>query len=415
LLERFAGRLNLPRDGLLIVGLFIAFRVMILASVWPVTLIGDYGYYFALARLSDQGSWPYLHYWMEYPPIFPFLSTAVYRLVGSGEYDAYALVIGTLLTLFSAGCLIVLMRLAWRLHGEAAATRLGWVYGALAVPVIITWWQFEPITAFCILVALDRFLAGRDVPSAIATGLGAMVKLVPLLVLPAVALARSIRKTMVYGAIALLVIAAVLAPLWIAAPETTRASMLSPLSWSSWETVWALIDDNYRSGSLGWVEIHFDNALATTPVGNPSRVPDALKAIVFGAAYLAILWRVRATAATSPVHTIGIVTITYVVFLLWSKGWSPQWQMILIPLVLLLMPDRTGIGFVLVFGLVNLAEWPVLISRNQWSLVVVTILLRTLLLLVLLFELMNRLRSMGRDVEEPAGAGYGRADRAAVP
>ncbi|MGH2594132.1 MAG: glycosyltransferase 87 family protein, partial [Anaerolineae bacterium] len=348
------------------------------------------------------GLWPYLHYWMEYPPIFPFLSTVVYRLTASADYDAYTFALGTINTLFSAGNLILLMRLASRLHGEATATRLGWVYTALSVPVIISWWQFEAITAFCLLFALDRLLDGRDGSSAIATGLGVMVKLVPLLIVPVVALVRPIRKTVIYVGIVTVVVVSIIAPLFVAAPDTTRASLASPVGWSSWETVWALIDGNLRSGALSGVDSHFDIALATTPVGNPPRVPDGLKAIGFGVVYVAILWRVVRSASGASASgdasykTVGILTITYVLFLLWSKGWSPQWQMILIPLVLLMMPDASGIGFVLIFGLVNLVEWPVLISRDLWELVVVTIMFRTLLLVVLLVEIVRRCERLGK-------------------
>jgi hypothetical protein len=55
-----------------------------------------------------------------------------------------------------------------------------------------------------------------------------------------------------------------------------------------------------------------------------------------------------------------------------------------------MLPDATGIGFVLIFGLVNLVEWPMLISRGLWTPVVATIVLRTLLLVVLLIELVRR-------------------------
>ena len=413
MIDRALVRLRLPREAGWIVGLFLSFRLMMLITLRPehLTFFGDNPYHYALAQLSDLGLWPYLHYWMEYPPIFPFLSTLVYRLTASGGYDVYVLALGMINTLFGAGNLILLMRVARRLHGDATAIRLGWVYSLLFVLVIFTWWQFEIISAFCMLFALDRLLHARDVSSAIATGLGVMVKLVPLLILPAVALTRPIRKTVIYVGIVVLIVVLIVVPLFVAAPDMTRASLASPLAWSSWETVWALIDGNgNRTGLLGEIDIHFDNALATTPVGNPSRVPDWLKAIGFGVVYVAILRRIKSASGdasyrdasyrdasykdasyrAASYRTVGVLTITYVVFVLWSKGWSPQWQVNLFPLMLLMMPDASGIGFVLIFGLVNLAEWPVLISRGLWAPVTVTILLRTLLLVVLLAELVRR-------------------------
>ena len=75
-----------------------------------------------------------------------------------------------------------------------------------------------------------------------------------------------------------------------------------------------------------------------------------------------------------------------------QAGWSAPGQLILFPLILLMIPDTVGIGFVLIFGLVNLAQWPVLIPRGLWQPVIVTIVLRTLLLIILLIELVQRCR-----------------------
>ena len=165
---------------------------------------------------------------------------------------------------------------------------------------------------------------------------------------------------------------------------------------------------------LGGIDIHFDNALATTPVGNPARIPDGLKAIGFGVVYLGILrWMgvvPRARRATqdegrsarkAAFRVVGVLTITYLVFVLWLKGWSSPWQLILFPLVLLLMPNGLGIGFVLIIGLVNQAEWPVFFSRGLWVQAAAAILLRTLLLAILLIELAQRYRRMG--AEEDGG------------
>jgi len=77
-------RVDSDRRGALtlIVTLFVALRLMILAT-FPadnLTLYGDYVYYYELAAYSDQGYLPFIHYWSEYPPIFPFLSVGIYRL-----------------------------------------------------------------------------------------------------------------------------------------------------------------------------------------------------------------------------------------------------------------------------------------------------------------------------------------------
>ena len=40
----------------------------------------DFRYYHELAGLSAQGYFPGIHFWVEYPPLFPWLAVAAYQL-----------------------------------------------------------------------------------------------------------------------------------------------------------------------------------------------------------------------------------------------------------------------------------------------------------------------------------------------
>lgn len=378
------------RDVVLIVVLFVALRLMWLITSSPdhLTLFGDYPYYYELASFSDQGQWPFIHYWSEYPPIFPFLSMGVYQIarLTRGGYPAFAYLLGLIMLAFNTGNLILVMRLARRLHGGGAAVRLGWVYSVLFVPLVYTWWNFDALTAFTCLLALDLLLGGREMWSAVAVGLGALVKLVPLLVVPLVVRTRPWRRWLAYGVVIAAVVLVVATPLLLVGGPMAQVSFLAPGGWSSWETVWALIDGNLRTGLLGGTDLHFDVSKATTPVGNPSRVPEWLKLFGFGCLYAIIWWKAQ---TREPRQQIALVSATFVVFFLWSKGWSPQWQTILFPLLLLALPLRRSVLFILVLSVVNLAEWPVFLSRGMDQWLYLTIPLRTLLFILLLVELVQ--------------------------
>jgi hypothetical protein len=71
------------RDFFLLALLFTSFRLLSLLLFEPGGFILDWsGYYVPGANfveLSDRGYYPVLHYWMEYPPLFPWLSVLVYR------------------------------------------------------------------------------------------------------------------------------------------------------------------------------------------------------------------------------------------------------------------------------------------------------------------------------------------------
>ena len=109
-----------------ILALFLVFRLMMLVTFLPddLTRFGDYPCYYSLARFSDDGHLPFIHYWWEHLPVFPFLSIAVYylsRLVSSGSYEAYVYLFGGLMAAFDTGSLWLFLRLARRLWGEERA------------------------------------------------------------------------------------------------------------------------------------------------------------------------------------------------------------------------------------------------------------------------------------------------------
>jgi hypothetical protein len=378
----------------IIVVLFVALRLMILATVPAenLTLYGDYAYYYELASYSDQGYLPFIHYWSEYPPVFPLLSVGVYqlaRLFGEG-YHVYVYLMGLLMLGFSTGNLVLFLRLARRLRGDEAVERLGWVYSVLFVPLVYTWWNFDALTVFFLLLTLELVLSGHERWSAVAMGVGVLVKLMPLLVFPAVVRTHPWRRWSIYGLVVTAVVVAVVVPLLLIGGPVALASFRSPAVWSSWQTVWALLDGNVRTGLLVVPADHFDPVAATTPIGNPALVPAWTRLVVFGLIYAGVFWKAR--LRDGPRRLAAFVCLTFVLFFLWSKGWSPQWQTLLFPLLLLALPLRRGVLFILALSFVDLAEWPVLLSRglDQW--LYLTVVLRTGLFALLAVELWRRVR-----------------------
>jgi hypothetical protein len=403
-----------------IIVLFVALRLMVLAT-FPadnLTLYGDYVYYYELAAYSDQGYLPFIHYWSEYPPVFPFLSVGVYQLARrfGGDYHVYVYLMGLLMLAFNTASLVLFLRLARRLRGDEAAERLGWVYSVLFVPLVYTWWNFDALTLFSLLLALELLLCGRERWSAVVMGVGALIKLVPLLLFPAVVRVLPERRWLAYGLVVAAVVGAVALPLLVIGGPMAMASFRSPTGWSSWQTVWALLDGNLCTGLLGAPADHFDLAKATTPVGNPAWVSGWISLVIFGLIYAGIFWKARlreasvnprpepatslaesarpeGSAEPSPRRLVSFVCITFLLFFLWSKGWSPQWQTLLFPLLLLVLPLRRSVLFILALSFVNLAEWPVLLSRglNQW--LYLTVPLRTGLFVLLVAELWPRVKT----------------------
>ena len=62
---------------------------------------------------------------------------------------------------------------------------------------------------------------------------------------------------------------------------------------------------------------------------------------------------------------------------------EPAWLLYLLPLILLTLPERLALLLSGLLVLVNLLEWPLLLSRGMFTALPLTILLRTFLLLLL--------------------------------
>ncbi len=374
--------------------LFVALRLMMLMTFPPdnLTLFGDYVYYYDLAAYSDEGYLPFIHYWSEYPPVFPFLSVVVYQVghLFGGGYHVYVYLLGLLMIGVNGVNLYLFYRLARRLRGEETAERLAWVYSVLFIPLIYTWWNFDALTVLALLLSLEMWFGGRERWSAAAMGAGALVKLLPVLIFPAIVRTVPPRRWMTYGLVAAAVIALVVGPLLLVGGEMARVSFLSPMLWDSWQTVWALLDGNLDTGLLGGAAIHFDPAQAVATGRRPALVPESLKLALFGAVYGLLFF--RASLGESLRRFVAFVNLTLVIFFLWSKGWSPQWQTLLFPLLLLSLPLHRSVLFILTLSFVNLAEWPVLLSRgmNEW--LYLTVPLRTGLLVLLAADLWKGVR-----------------------
>jgi hypothetical protein len=183
---------------------------------------------------------------------------------------------------------------------------------------------------------------------------------------------------------------AIFLPFAIASPSYTLASLRSQASKSSWQTVWALIDGNYTTGLFGPVADHLDPAKAGLQLHNPSRIPWFITVPLFALIYLYLFSRPMDTKNKGGL--LSFTGMTLCLFFLWSKGWSPQWQVMLIPLILLIFPNGHGALYCLVLGFVNFLEWPVILSRGFNRFLMVTVPIRTLLMLLLLLEFYRQSR-----------------------
>lgn len=358
-------------DFRLLLILFVSFRALLLIAYQPfviegiergITAGGDFQTYYQLAALSDSVGMPFVDWWSEFPPVWSHVQTLLYQLQGANvSYTNFAMLVGVLMLIFEVGNLALVRAIGGKLYGGGTGMMLAWIYALLVAPLIFTFWTFEPLVAFFLLLGLWWLLNKRDTHSALAAGFGALIKFTPALLLGAVWRWRTPQNAAKYTAIALGLFALVYLPFFLRDAEMTLPSLTAQFNKASYQTVWALLDGNYRTGNFGPVEERLDPANANRVQGNPAVIPGWLRLAAAAGIGLFVFLQTRRLDDKGLVAFVGI---TLLIFFLQSQGWSPQWLTQIIPLVLLAFPTRNGVLVIVLLSAVTFAEYPFLFIRT---------------------------------------------------
>lgn len=391
-----------PANFGLIVALFVVFRLLTLFLLRPGGFIrdwSDFDTYFGIAALSDYGLYPFLHFWLEWPPLIPWLAVGTYRLSlllppwGDDPRLWFILITGGVFLLFEVGNLLLLARLARRIYENPNTTaRVLWIYALLFPPLYAMLGFFDGVALFFILLALEWLLAEKRALSAVAVGVGIVVKIIPVITLPVAARRLwhqhkdSNRDTAIemslYAVICGLTAFALLSPFLFWGSQWLLASFRSMVGRASWETVWALIEGYHGFGVV--LGDRF-NPAETGFAAHQGWLPWWGISAAFVAVYLLLFLRQADYSRSRNVLAFAGLTVT--IFLLYNKGYSPQFLVYLLPFVVLLMPNVRGVVYALVLTGLNVLEQPVyfvLLPDATWLLTFVVIARTVVLLLVAL-------------------------------
>jgi hypothetical protein len=364
----FSGMLG---DFRLLFILFIALRVMLLIVYEPlliqniergISVGGDFQAFFHDASLSTRIGLPMRDWWTEYPPLWSYFSILVYQLQGANpSYSGFAGILALCFLAADAGNLILIRKIATHLYRPDTGMILAWIYTVLAVPMVLIFWTFEPMVAFTLLLGLWWMVQERYARSSVAISIGALIKFTPALVLGGLWRMRRPRLALWYTIVLLGIFVLVYTPFLLQNSAMTLPSLTAQFNKASYETVWALIDGNYRTGNFGPLADRVDPAKANVVVSNPPVIPPFVRLGVAAGVGSLVFIRTRRFDDKGLVAFVGI---TVLIFFLQAQGWSPQWLLQIIPFVLLCFPTRRGVLIVLVLSLVSLAEYPFLFNRT---------------------------------------------------
>jgi len=434
-------------DFLLLLILFVTFRLLTLAAFRPGGLVldfSDFYWYRAFAELVHQGYYPYDNLWTTYPPLFPAVMIAIYQLsalLPPWEFPNlwFTLLLGGFFLLFEIGNFILLYLFALKLYPEREESGLRsslpktprdafrplWLYAALFVPVYTLTGWFESYPLFFFLLSLYLLLNKRPYLSAFFTGIGFMIKLIPLILMPvAIQLISRLKyqlaikknrlevtkfpaspnlqihnsqfiihnsiipldliRIALYLAIFLVTVILIGTPFYLLNPDLIFGPQLITAARQPWETVWALIDGNY---DYGVIPLDMRN-LAWVPgdAAPPTRIPWLLVTAIFGLIYA--FFYTRPLDWHRSRNAVAFVGFTLCLFMLWSKGYSPQWLSWPLFFIALLLPNIRGITYAVILSVGNIIEanfYFIIFPEERW-LFAATVLIRTLLLVVLAVE-----------------------------
>ncbi len=424
------------RDFVLILILFVAFRVMTLLAFRPGGLVldySDYYYYRDISQLTRQGYWPNVSMWSPYPPLFPLLMIGLWQisiLLPPWTFPNlwFTLLLGGALLIFETGSLTLIYAIAGKMYNREWALRSAWFYTALFVPIYTLVGWFDSCPLFFILLGLYLLLRGRPLWSALVTGVGFMVKLVPLILLPVGAQISNqqigesanqqlptsnfqspisnlqspdsawhikiplvnwsfdIWHLILYFGIFGLTVLAIGLPFYLLNPRLVLGSLTMNNVREPWETVWALLEGKF---SYGLVPLDLRNT-AWDPAASAyaSPLPWLWITLAFGAIFL---WAyTRPFDWKDPRNLTAFTGFTLILFMLYSKGYSPQWLGWTLAFVALLLPNLRGAFYAVVVSLANLIEGNVyltILPSEHW-LLFVTVGLRTMIWVILAAEFM---------------------------
>lgn len=375
-----------------VVRLIIAAHSMAVVD-WQQT--GDIPFYFELVSMSDDGWYPSLHFWTEYPPLFPLLITGLYRellLLGLHQPQQFATAFSSVFTAVELVNIALVYSLVRRAKGERASRWAAAIYAGCPTLVSVSSGWFDPLAVLFTLAAVRALGSKRATTAGVLIGLGILTKIFPGVLLLAAPIALGWRGASRLGAAMLATLAIVIVPLAAIRPDLLLATVVSMVTRGPWETLPAIVSGYYGWGLQPPLDERFSAASAFATHTTPtllSLLPESIFVLALAAAWMT--YRQRSTQPHQ-LHLVAALGVT--TFLIGNKGFSPQFVSWLIPFVLIAWPNAIGLAYVALLSAHNMVyDYAVFPSMSGYyierrvafetmtTIVTLSVVIRTLLML----------------------------------
>tara|TARA_Y100000590_G_scaffold444339_1_gene574963 strand:+ start:728 stop:2413 length:1686 start_codon:yes stop_codon:yes gene_type:complete len=385
---------------------FLALRIPVLFLLTPHALFergSDFGAYEQRARLGDQGLYPIIDYWVEYPPLFPWIASLARSISNAlgGGYERFDVTLGACILLFDVGVLVLIYLIAMRIHSRSVAYQIATFYTLLFLPLYIARRHFEAIPMFFMLLGIYWAVSNRLRSAAAALGIGFTAKVFPaVLILVLLYQAGWRRASSVFTGFALPVLVVVL-PFYFISREFLIASFRNMVERPAWESLWALIGGY---SSYGWVHRYRLDPGTATEFLQGAVVPLEYMSLLTLGFLMALFMVFFVSRHSRSEQSIILISLTILsLFAIFLKGWSPQFAVWFVPLLLLAFPGSWGLCLSLLLTFISILEYPayfVLWSEHDVALWIIVI-ARTVFFSMVAVVALMKLRSetnLERDV-----------------
>jgi hypothetical protein len=387
-------RIRQHQPFVLVLLVFLTFRLLLpfvfRSGSYFVEQAPDIDDYLRWGMLADSHLYPFVNYWSEYPPLFAWSIIGLYRLslllpAWIDQRLWFSIIMQLAMTLFDLGSVILVYAIAQRFSPRRRATRAAALFAASFILAYGASGWYEPVPLFFLLLTLYLTLRERYAWSAVTAAVGLMTKIVPILIVP-IALQRltSWRRRTGYLALVATLSIGLLLPFVITGRDYVIAFVRATLNRPSWLSIWALFDGNTAFGASVPISDRFSpQNVGAAPA---SAIPLPLVTLAFAVLFLFLYTRrIDWRAARQSTAFAGI---TVILFLLWSKGFSGQFTVYVLPFVALLLPNLRGALYLALLSVLWVAEWPLafqMMEGQTWFLAWL-IIVRTLVLIALIVE-----------------------------
>jgi hypothetical protein len=378
----------------MIVGLFSA-----LALIWFLNaqalfyafVPGAIGYAEWLERVASLSMTRGLaHVWTPYPQATPMLLLSLEGVAGvvsswlhSDVWTSYTLFRWMFQAVFLLVPSILLVSTTYQigmLMSPAAATLGASLVAFSFAPLyygITSSLVTDPLPVCVMLLAIWFLLCDRPGWAGTAIGLAGAMKLIPLvLIVPAVVLCGTWRTRWKLVVVPAIVMACVFVPFLVSDADI----FWSPFRWQSgrppWESLYAFVnwlvsapfeyaqpafEDLGTGHNFGWVFWGITPPLTALTSAVPQSPPH-WENLVAGIGALASLLAVAAARSSGPRAVVRWAMYALAVTFFWSPGWSPQYELYLIPLAALAFESPlVAIGAVVALEVPTFLEYPLLL------------------------------------------------------